>query len=70
MIQVWYNEAWEELPAGPGKFYRMGTRDSLGRWQGPVRDYFANGDVQMKGAYTDNLRDGVFIYYTDHNTYQ
>jgi membrane associated rhomboid family serine protease/antitoxin component YwqK of YwqJK toxin-antitoxin module len=69
MIQVWYNDAWEELPGEPGSFYRVGTRDSLGRWQGPVRDFFANGEVQMKGVYSDNLRDGVFIYYSDHKTY-
>lgn len=70
MVQVWYNDAWEELPGEPGSYYRMGTRDSLGRWQGPVRDFYGNGDVQMKGAYTNNLRDGIFIYYSDHNTYQ
>lgn len=69
MTQVWYNDAWEELAGPPGKYYRMGTRDSIGRWQGPVRDFYENGNIQMKGSYTNNLRDGVFIYYTEHQTY-
>lgn len=69
-IKQWYNEDWEEIPYPPGSFYRIGVRDSLGRWQGPVRDYYANGDVQMKGAYKNSQRDGVFIYYSDHNTYE
>jgi membrane associated rhomboid family serine protease/antitoxin component YwqK of YwqJK toxin-antitoxin module len=69
-VQVWYNDEWEELPGPPGTFYRIGQRDSLGQWQGPVRDFYKNGTVQMKGSYEDNQRDGVFLYYSDHNTYE
>lgn len=67
--QVWYNENWEEVDGPPGSYYRMGMVDTLGRWQGPLRDYYSNEAVQMKGSYTNNQRDGIFIYYTDHNTY-
>jgi hypothetical protein len=45
------------------------VRDSLGRWQGPLRDYYRNGKVQMKGSYIDSKKDGIFLYYSDHNTY-
>jgi TonB family protein len=69
-VQVWYDENWEEIPSGPGNFYRTGVRDSLGRWQGKVKDFYANGDVQMKGAFQDDRRDGIFIYYSDHHTYE
>ena len=69
-VQVWYNEEWEELPGPPGAYYLMGKRDSLGQWQGSVRDFYKNGMVQMKGSYINNKRDGVFLYYSDHNTYQ
>jgi len=69
-VQVWYNDEWEELTGPPGTYYRIGQRDSLGRWQGAVRDFYNNGSVQMKGAYDDNQRDGIFIYYSDHGTYQ
>jgi membrane associated rhomboid family serine protease len=69
MAQVWYNEEWEELPEPPGEFYRIGQRDSAGRWQGWVRDHYANGSLQMKGFYRNNLRDGIFLYYSDHHTY-
>ncbi|MCW5910362.1 MAG: rhomboid family intramembrane serine protease [Cyclobacteriaceae bacterium] len=69
-VKVWYNEEWEEIPGPPAAFYRLGQQDSLGRWQGPVRDYYNSGEVQMKGAYTDGRRDGVFLYYSDHSTYE
>jgi len=69
-IQVWYDENWNELPSGPGKFYRIGIRDSLGRWQGKLRDFYANGYVQMKGGFHNSEHDGVFIYYSNHHTYE
>lgn len=69
MTRVWYDHNWEEIPGPPASYYRMGFRDSLGRWQGAVRDYYAGGAIQMKGSYKDDNRDGVFLYYSDHNTY-
>jgi membrane associated rhomboid family serine protease/antitoxin component YwqK of YwqJK toxin-antitoxin module len=69
-VQVWYDQNWEELPSAPGKFYRIGARDSVGQWQGKVKDFYANGDVQMKGGFRNNSRDGVFIYYSNHHTYE
>lgn len=69
MTRVWYDHNWEEIPAPPASYYRMGYRDSLGRWQGAVRDYYASGAIQMKGSYKDDKRDGVFLYYSDHKTY-
>jgi membrane associated rhomboid family serine protease/antitoxin component YwqK of YwqJK toxin-antitoxin module len=68
-VQVWYNGDWEELAGPPGAYYRIGSKDSLDRWQGPVTDFFANGDIQMKGSYKDNEHEGIFIYYSDHKTY-
>jgi membrane associated rhomboid family serine protease/antitoxin component YwqK of YwqJK toxin-antitoxin module len=68
-VEVWYNEDWEELPGPPGAYYRRGMQDSLGRWQGALRDYYSDGTVQMKGVYKNSQRDGVFIYYSNHNTY-
>ncbi len=70
MTEVWYDEEWKERPSPPGSFYRIGHRDSLGRWQGRVYDFYNNGKVQMKGSYTDNKHDGIFLYYTKHNTYE
>jgi membrane associated rhomboid family serine protease len=69
-VRVFFDKDWREIEDdADAVYYRIGTRDSLGLWQGPLRDYYRNGDVQMKGAYVDGLRDGVFIYYSDHNTY-
>jgi membrane associated rhomboid family serine protease len=68
---VFYDSLWREIE-DPTKhvYYRTGMRDSIGRWQGAVRDYYRSGKIQMKGVYADNLRNGIFIYYSDHNTYQ
>ncbi|MDZ4714893.1 MAG: rhomboid family intramembrane serine protease [Cytophagales bacterium] len=68
-IRVLYNEDWEEILEPPFTFYRVGTRDSLGRWQGRVMDFYLNGDVQMKGSYADDSHEGIFIFYSNHKTY-
>ncbi|HYG03248.1 MAG TPA: rhomboid family intramembrane serine protease [Chryseosolibacter sp.] len=67
--KVWYDKNWIEIER-PGTYYRLGYRDTAQQWQGPVRDYYANGDIQMKGVYKNSKRDGVFLYYSDHRTYE
>ena len=69
LTKVLYDRDWIEIDFPPAAYYRIGYRDSLGRWQGPLRDYYANGDVQMKGTYRDDKKEGVFLYYSDHKTY-
>lgn len=69
-VQVFYDKDWKEISdEDPAVYYRIGRQDSLDRWQGPIRDHFKNGDIQMKGSYQNSLRHGVFIYYTDRGTY-
>lgn len=71
LIKVWYDSVWHETEnIGEAQYYRFGKRDSLNRWQGSVRDFYLNGEVQMKGAYKDGMRHGVFRYYSEHNTYE
>lgn len=68
--RVFYDAEWKEIDDPSfASYYRIGTVDSLGRWQGAVRDYYRTGDVQMKGKYLDGMKDGVFLYYTNHKTY-
>ncbi len=67
-VQVWYDSSWIEINR-PGPYYRIGSRDSLQRWQGWVTDYYADGKTQMKGYYHDDRRDGIFLYYSHHDTY-
>lgn len=68
--RVFYDKDWKEIDNPQGAtYYRIGSKDSLGRWQGPVKDFYRDGNIQMKGKYVNNLRDGVFIYYSDHGTY-
>jgi membrane associated rhomboid family serine protease/antitoxin component YwqK of YwqJK toxin-antitoxin module len=68
--RVFYDAEWREIDdPSAALFYRLGQVDSIGRWQGQVRDYYRDGSIQMKGGYVDNLKDGVFRYYSDHHTY-
>ena len=68
--RVFYDKEWKEIDdPSLASYYRIGTVDSLGRWQGAVRDYYRSGDVQMKGKYLDGMKDGIFLYYTNRRTY-
>ncbi|HEX8039757.1 MAG TPA: rhomboid family intramembrane serine protease [Chryseosolibacter sp.] len=69
MVKVLYDSNDHEIHEPPAAYYRVGHRDSLGRWDGTVRDYYANGNIRMKGVYRNDKRDGVFLYYTDKNKY-
>jgi membrane associated rhomboid family serine protease/antitoxin component YwqK of YwqJK toxin-antitoxin module len=66
--RVWYDSNWVEVE-GPSTYYRIGYRDSVDRWRGPVRDFYADGKVQMKGEYKNDRRHGIFLYYSHHDTY-
>jgi len=68
IVKVWYDKDWEEID-GPGMYYRIGTKDSLGNWDGLVNDFYADGEIQMRGSYNHGKRDGIFLYYSDHHTY-
>ena len=69
--KVFYDAHWKETgDTFSAKYYRVGKKDSLGRWQGAVVDYYKDGNIQMKGKYLDDMKHGVFIYYSDHNTYE
>ena len=69
--KVYYDAHWKETSDNASsKFYRVGHKDSLGRWQGVVGDYYKNGEIQMKGKYQRDMKDGIFIYYSDHHTYE
>ena len=69
--KVYYDNQWKETEdLMSAKFFRVGQKDSLGRWQGSVIDHFKDGEVQMKGKYQKDMKDGVFIYYSDRRTYE
>lgn len=69
--KVYYDSHWRETDdILLATYYRVGNKDSLGRWHGVVGDYYKNGKIQMKGKYTRDMKDGIFIYYSDRNTYQ
>jgi len=68
--RVFYDQEWKEIDdPSLAAYYRIGSIDSLGRFQGVLRDYYRSGDVQMKGKYLDGMKDGIFIYYTNRRTY-
>ncbi|UII30708.1 rhomboid family intramembrane serine protease [Fulvivirga ulvae] len=69
IVEVYYDSLWKECPIWEHHYYRRGYQDSIGRWDGLVRDYFKSGKIQMKGKYSKDLKDGVFLYYNENNTY-
>ena len=69
MEKVLYDSNWIEITTQPAAYYRVGFRDSVGRWNGEVRDYYGNGDLLMKGSYRKDKRDGVFIFYSPRRTH-
>ncbi len=51
------------------RYYRLGYKDSDGKWHGRVEDFFLTGGIQMKGYYTHGLKDGIFRYYSKDSLY-
>lgn len=69
--KVYYDKDWRETEDTlNAEYFRIGQRDSLGRWHGNVVDYFKDGQVQMKGKYNKDMKDGIFIYYSPRRTYE
>lgn len=64
MVKVYYDPNGVEVTGLPAAFYRIGMRDSIGQWDGPVREYDEEGNLRIKGVYKKNQRDGVFLYYS------
>lgn len=68
--RIFFDAEWKEIDdPSAAAFYRIGVMDSLGRWQGPLQDFYRKGEIQMKGTYRDNMKNGVFLYYSDRGTY-
>lgn len=67
--EVRYDSNGVETPSPDAYYYRVGRRDSLERWDGPVREYFSNGNLKMKGRYRQNKRDGIFLFYSEKQAY-
>ncbi|MFA0963081.1 rhomboid family intramembrane serine protease [Roseivirga sp. BDSF3-8] len=71
-VEVYYDADWRPISddhMAVAYYFRRGTKDSLGRWQGYVADYYISGAIQMKGTYKDNKRHGVFLTYSEDSTY-
>ncbi|MDN4164191.1 rhomboid family intramembrane serine protease [Cytophagales bacterium LB-30] len=72
-IKMYFDSAWaplkEPVSVEEIAYYRIGNKDSLGRWQGASLDFYANGGIQMKGHYQGGVADGIFIYYSPDSTY-
>ncbi|MBL0742781.1 rhomboid family intramembrane serine protease [Chryseolinea lacunae] len=70
MKKVFFDAAWKETDdPNTSEYYRIGTVDSAGRWQGGVRDYYRDGTIQMKGVYDKGMKSGIFLYYSNRGTY-
>jgi membrane associated rhomboid family serine protease/antitoxin component YwqK of YwqJK toxin-antitoxin module len=67
--RIWYDSNWVEIPYPPAEYFRVGQRDTAGLWQGALADFFKSGQMQMKGSYQNDMKDGIFIYYTKNGKY-
>lgn len=62
--RVSYDSTGREVTNGKIAYYRVGVKDSLGRWNGPVREYDPMHQLRFKGTFSRGRRDGVFIFYS------
>lgn len=70
IAKAYYDSIWKPTEEWKAEYYRGGYKDSMGHWNGPVRDYYKNGNIQMKGRYKRDIRNGVFIYYSEDQQYE
>ncbi len=70
VVKEYYDSTWLPTELWNAKYYRLGYKDSLERWNGPVQDYYMSGAIQMKGEYEKDLRNGVFLYYSEDSLYE
>jgi membrane associated rhomboid family serine protease/antitoxin component YwqK of YwqJK toxin-antitoxin module len=67
---AYYDKNWEETADTGFVYYRIGTKDSIGRWSGFIKDYYRDSTVQMKGDYRNDLKHGYFFYYYENGSLQ
>jgi antitoxin component YwqK of YwqJK toxin-antitoxin module len=59
----YFNENWERVCCkDSAAFYRIGKYDH-GIYDGPIKDYWMDGTLQMTGNYSNYLEDGIFTYF-------
>jgi membrane associated rhomboid family serine protease/antitoxin component YwqK of YwqJK toxin-antitoxin module len=69
-VTIYYSKDWEPTTRAGAVYFRHAQKDSLQRINGHVKDYYADSTVQMKGRYTNDLKDGVFFYYYPNGWYE
>ncbi|MFH1322061.1 MAG: TonB family protein [Bacteroidota bacterium] len=69
LFKAYFDKDWFECDFDDAEYFRIAQRDSLGRVQGRVRDYYLPGILQMKGTYENNLMNGLFFYYYPNGQY-
>lgn len=67
-IVIHYDKKWNEVAEKyRASFYRKAFQDGDGKWT--VNDYYIDGNIQMRGAYTSKnfkKRDGHFVYFHEN----
>jgi protein TonB len=66
--RYYYDAAWKETSADKASYYRKKFKTAAG-WG--VLDYYASGQVQMKGGYSNDscsVKSGEFAYYNRNGT--
>lgn len=69
-VKIWYNKHWIKTQDSlNATYYRIAKVDSLGRFQSFLHDFYADGSIQMKGKYTNNLTNGIFYFFYPQRRY-
>lgn len=63
MVTIHYDSLGQVVQQPAGGWYRRVILDSLGRWDGPFREFDDQGRLRIKGSYRKNKKHGVFLYY-------
>ena len=69
-VTIYYDKDWNQVGKEAASYYRLAQKDSLQRINSLVKDYYGDGTVQMKGHYTNDLKDGVFFYFHPNGWYE
>lgn len=66
-IACLYNKRWEETTIrDSAAYFRTGEKLRSGKWNGPIKDYYISGKLQMSGNFIDDRQQGLANFYYEN----
>jgi antitoxin component YwqK of YwqJK toxin-antitoxin module len=63
IIVTYYDSTWLLTTKTYAKYFRTGIIDNKYKYYGEVKDYYMNGQLQMKGKFHANIKEDTFYFY-------